>query len=81
MLRLHLILTDSCSTDFILQVFTEMHSMPNGEHALEQAQEGEDSTEDSAKWDSQGYDEEEESEESDEEEEVDSPPRSEHRSK
>ncbi|XP_037416622.1 ribosomal RNA processing protein 1 homolog [Triticum dicoccoides] len=63
------------------QVFTEMHSMPNGEQALEQAQEGEDSVEDSDEWDSQEDDEEEEREESDEEEEVDSPPRSERRSK
>ena len=55
--------------------------MPNGEQALEQAQEGEDSAEDSVEWDSQGSDEEEESEESDEEEEVDSLPRSERRSK
>ena len=37
---------------FVLQVFTEMHSMPNGEQALEQAQEGEDSVEDSGEWDS-----------------------------
>ncbi|XBI00186.1 hypothetical protein VPH35_129314 [Triticum aestivum] len=64
------------------KVFTEMHSMPNGEQDLEQAQEGEDSAEDSDKWDSQeDDDEEEESEESVEEEEVDSPPRSERRSK
>ena len=40
-----------------------MHSMPNGEQALEQAQEGEDSAEDIAEWDSQGDDEEEESKE------------------
>ncbi|XBI02563.1 hypothetical protein VPH35_131082 [Triticum aestivum] len=64
------------------KVFTEMHSMPNGEQALEQAQEGEDSTEDSDEWDSQEYDdEEEESEESNEEEEIDSPLRYERRSK
>ena len=55
--------------------------MPNGEQALEQDQEGEDSAEESGEWESPGEEEEEESEESDEEEEVDSPPRSEHRSK
>ena len=55
--------------------------MPNGEQALEQGQEGEDSVEESGEWDSQGEEEEEESEESDEEEEVDSKPRSERRSK
>ena len=49
--------------------------MPNGEQALEQDQEGEDSAEESGKWESPG-EEEEESKESDEEEEVDSPPRS-----
>ena len=55
--------------------------MPNGEQALEQVQEGEDSAEESGEWDSQGEDDEEESEKLDEEEEVDLPPRSEHRSK
>ena len=55
--------------------------MPNGEQALEQDQEGEDSAEESGEWESPGEEEEEESEESDEEEEVDSPPRSERRSK
>ena len=55
--------------------------MPNGEHALEQDQEGEDSAEESGEWDSQGEEKEEESEELDEEEEVDSPPCSELRSK
>ena len=54
--------------------------MPNGEHALVQDQEGEDSAEESGEWESPG-EEDEESEESDEEEEVDSPPRSERRSK
>lgn len=66
---------------FVLHVFTEMHSMPNGEQALEQAQEGEDSMEESGEWDSHGEEEEEDSKESDEEEEIDSPPRSERRSK
>ena len=55
--------------------------MPNGEQALAQDQEGEDSAEESGEWESPGEEEEEESEESDEDEEVDSPPRSEHRSK
>ena len=58
-----------------------MHSMPNGEQALVQDQEGDDSAEESGEWESPGEEEEEESEESDEEEEVDSPPRSERRSK
>ena len=58
-----------------------MHSIPNGEQALEQDQEGGDSAEESGEWESPGEDEEEESEESDEEEEVDSPPCSERRSK
>ena len=58
-----------------------MYSMPNGEQALEQDQEGEASTEGSGEWESSDEDEEEESEESDEEEEVDSPPRSGRRSK
>ena len=60
MFRLYLRLTDSCLTNFVLQVFTEMHSMPNGEQALEQTQEGEDSAEDSDEWDSQEDDNEEE---------------------
>lgn len=56
--------------------------MPNGEQALAQDQEGEDSAEESGEWESPGEEEEaEESEESDEEDEVDSPPRSERRSK
>ena len=55
--------------------------MPNGEQALDQDQEGEDSTEESGKWESLGEEEEEDNEESDEEEEVDSPPCSERRSK
>ena len=58
-----------------------MYSMPNGEEALEQDQEGEASVEESGEWESSHEEEEEESEESDEEEEVDSPPRSERRSK
>ena len=37
---------------FVLQVFTEMHSMPNVEQALEQDQEGEDSAEESGEWES-----------------------------
>ena len=55
--------------------------MPNGEQALEQGQEGEASAEESGEWESSDEEEEEESEDSDDEEEVDSPPRSEHRSK
>ena len=56
--------------------------MPNGEQALAQDQEGEDSAEESGEWESPGEEEEaEESEELDEEEVVDSPPRSERRSK
>ena len=55
--------------------------MPNGEQALEQDHEGEDSAEESGEWESSDEDEEEESEESDDEEEADSPPRSECRSK
>ena len=74
-------LADSCFDRFALQVFTEMHSMPNGEQALDQDQEGEDSTEESGKWESLGEEEEEDNEESDEEEEVDSPPCSDRRSK
>ena len=64
-------LADSCLEQFALQVFTEMYSMPNGEQALAQDQEGEDSAEESGEWESLGEEEEEESEESDEEEEVD----------
>ena len=55
--------------------------MPNGEQALEQDQEGEDSAEESGEWESLDEEEEEESEESDDEEEVNSLPCSEHRSK
>ena len=55
--------------------------MPNGEQALAQDHEGEDSAEESGEWESSDEEEEEGSEESDDEEEVDSPPRSERRSK
>ena len=56
--------------------------MPNGEQALEQVQEWEDSVEGICEWESSDDDDdEEESEEEDEEEEVDSPPCSERRSK
>ena len=55
--------------------------MPNGEQVLEQGQEGEDSAEESGDWESSDDEDEEESDESDDEEAVDSPPRSEHRSK
>ena len=55
--------------------------MPNGEQALEQDQEGEDSVEESGDWQSPDDEDEEESDESDDEEVADSPPRSEHRSK
>ena len=55
--------------------------MPNGEQALEQDQEGEDSAEESVEWESPADDDEDESDESGEEEVADSPPRSEHRSK
>ena len=55
--------------------------MPNGEQALEEGQEGEASMEESGDWEAPDEEQEEESEESDNEEEVDSPPRSEHRSK
>ena len=55
--------------------------MPNGEQAQEQVQEGADSAEESADWQSPDDDDEEESDESDDEEEVDSPPRTERRSK
>ena len=74
-------LADSCFDRFASQVFIEMHSMPNGEHALVQDQYGEGSAEESGEWESPEEEEEEESEESYEEEEVDSPPRSERRSK
>ena len=55
--------------------------MPNGEQALEQDQEGGDSTEESGEWESPADGEDDESDESDDEEVVDSPPRSERRSK
>ena len=58
-----------------------MYSMPNGKQALEQGQEEEASADESDEWESSDGEDEEESEESDNEEEVDSPPRSEHRSK
>ena len=55
--------------------------MPNGEQALEQYHEGEDSAEESSEWESPADDDEDESDESDDEEVADSPPRSERRSK
>ena len=55
--------------------------MPNGEQALEQDHEGEDSAEESGEWESADDDDEDESDESDNEEVVDSPPLSERRSK
>ena len=55
--------------------------MPNGEQALEQGQEGEDNAEESGDWQSPEDDDEEESDESDDDEIVDSPPRTERRSK
>ena len=55
--------------------------MPNGEQALEQDQEGEDSVEESGEWESPADDDEDESDESGNEEVADSPPRSERRSK
>ena len=55
--------------------------MPNGEQALERDQEGEDNMEESGDWQSPEDDEEEESDESDDDEIIDSPPRTEHRSK
>jgi hypothetical protein len=58
-----------------------MYSMPNGEQALEQDHEGEDSVEESGDWESPDDDDEDESDESDDEEVVDSPPRTERRSK
>ena len=58
-----------------------MYSMPNGEQALEQDQEGEDSAEESGDWQSPEDDNKEESDESDDDEGVDSPPCLEHRSK
>ena len=51
--------------------------MPNGEQALEQDHEGEDSVEESGDWESPDDDDEDESDESDDEEVVDSPPRTE----
>ena len=58
-----------------------MYSMPNGEQALEQDQEGEDNTEESGDWKSPDDEDEEESDESDNKEIVNSPPRTERRSK
>ena len=58
-----------------------MYSMPNGEQALEQYHEGEDSAKESGEWESPADDDEDESDESDDEEVADSPPRSERRSK
>ena len=55
--------------------------MPNGEQALEQDHEGEDSAEESGDWESPDDDDEDESDESDDEEVVDSPPRAKRRSK
>ena len=55
--------------------------MPNGEQALEQDQEGKDSAEESAEWESPADDDEDESDQSEYEEVADSPPCSEHRSK
>ena len=58
-----------------------MYSMPNGEQALEQDHEGEDSAEESGEWESPADDDEDESDESGDEVVADSPPRSECRSK
>ena len=55
--------------------------MPNGEQALEQHHEGEDSAEESGEWESPADDAEDQSDESDDEVVADSPPRSERRSK
>ena len=55
--------------------------MPNGEQALEQDHEGEDSAEETGEWESPADGDEDESDESDDEEVADSPPRSERRSK
>ena len=55
--------------------------MPNGEQALEQYHEGEDSAEESGEWESPADDDEDESDEPDDEVVADSPPRSERRSK
>ena len=55
--------------------------MPNGEQALDQNHEDEDSAEESGEWESPADDDKDESDESDDEEVVDSPPRSERRSK
>ncbi|KAM3292773.1 hypothetical protein ACQJBY_036447 [Aegilops geniculata] len=63
------------------KIYTEMYSMPKGEQALEQDQEGEDSAEESGEWESPADNDEDESDESDDEEVVDSPPRAERRSK
>nr|XP_040243866.1 uncharacterized protein LOC120963320 [Aegilops tauschii subsp. strangulata] len=61
---------------FASQISTEMYSMPNGEHVHE----GEESGGDSGEWNSDGGGD-EENEDSRSGEEVDSPPRSERRSK
>ena len=58
-----------------------MYSMPNGEQALEQYHEGEDSAEESGEWESPADDDEDESDESDDEVVAASPPRSKRRSK
>ena len=55
--------------------------MPNDEQALEQDQEGEDSTEESGDWQSPKDEDKNESNESDDDEIVNSPPRTKHRSK
>ena len=55
--------------------------MPNGEQALEQYHEGEDSADESGEWEPPADDDEDESDESDDEEVADSPPCSERRSK
>ena len=55
--------------------------MPNGEQALEQYHEGEDSAEESGEWESPADDDEDESDESDDEVLADSPPGSERQSK
>ena len=62
--------------DLRLSIYTKMYSMPNGE----QFQEGEESTDESGDWQSPN-DEDDDSDDSGGSEEIDSPPRSEHRSK
>ena len=47
----------------VLYIYTEMYSMPNGEQALEQDHEGEDSAEESGEWESPADDDEDESDE------------------